>query len=170
MDWETIQADTTGQYTDGGPYMLVYSRDGPRPDGHSRNDHLMSPTCSASSSVSEEPMEEVDFPSVAGVEVASVGQRNDLLMDEEDEEEETVGWKPPPPPQRQEVDLLMQEEEVRPSAPEGGKSDWELVGVESQPATAGPKQPELPTGPKPELPTGHGPELPARKATGGSPP
>ncbi|KAL7419847.1 hypothetical protein Q5752_005763 [Cryptotrichosporon argae] len=31
VEWSDVAADTTGQFTDGGPYVLVYSRDGPRP-------------------------------------------------------------------------------------------------------------------------------------------
>lgn len=31
MTWEEISSDSTGQFTDGGPYLLIYSRDGLRP-------------------------------------------------------------------------------------------------------------------------------------------
>ncbi len=38
MDFETIQNDKTGAFTDGGPYLLIYSRVGSRPHGHSREE------------------------------------------------------------------------------------------------------------------------------------
>ncbi|KLT40732.1 hypothetical protein CC85DRAFT_287130 [Cutaneotrichosporon oleaginosum] len=38
VDFETIQNDNTGAFTDGGPYLLIYSRLGPRPHGHSREE------------------------------------------------------------------------------------------------------------------------------------
>ncbi|BEI90203.1 uncharacterized protein CcaverHIS019_0302730 [Cutaneotrichosporon cavernicola] len=38
VDFDAIQNDKTGAFTDGGPYLLIYSRSGARPHGHSRDE------------------------------------------------------------------------------------------------------------------------------------
>lgn len=102
--------------------MLLYSREGARPEGYSRDDHLLSPKGSASSSVSEEPMEEVENPpTLANVDdrdarqpILSAQSDSDLLMDAD--EGAPIDWKPSP--QQGNADLIMQDqqEEVASSA------------------------------------------------------
>ncbi|GMK58220.1 hypothetical protein CspeluHIS016_0502520 [Cutaneotrichosporon spelunceum] len=150
VDFETIQNDKTGAFTDGGPYLLIYSRSGPRPHGHSREEQ---PTAHEEHMDVESTSDRADTLPIAqrgavrppGLLVeddeglAGTPTNGDMIMTESEAGSQTQeSLQHPLPTQAQHLpqypqveppqqEIHMQEAAPHRSVSQDDKGDWELV-------------------------------------------
>ncbi|WVR05535.1 hypothetical protein IAU60_002553 [Kwoniella sp. DSM 27419] len=88
VEWNSIVADKTGLWMDGGPYMLVYSREGPRPDAEPAAAAVPHPTVAAHADnlidvdMSEGTPTAAPVPSAAGNSDVGVTSKQDPAVDD----------------------------------------------------------------------------------------